>query len=35
MYLNLPLTEEDAAPVEDTTTNNEDNVGNNEESLIG
>jgi hypothetical protein len=34
MYLNKPPTEEDAALVEDTTTNIEDNAGNNEESLV-
>jgi hypothetical protein len=34
MYLNTPLNEEDAAHVEDTTTNIEDNSRNNEESLV-
>jgi hypothetical protein len=34
MYLNIPLNEDDAAPVEDTTTNIEDNSRNNEESLL-
>jgi hypothetical protein len=34
MYLNIPLNEEDAAPVEDTSTNIEDNTGNKEESLV-
>jgi hypothetical protein len=34
MYLNIPLNEDDAAPVEDTTANIEDNCRNNEESLV-
>jgi hypothetical protein len=34
MYLNIPPNEDDAAPVEDTTTHIEDNFGNNEESLV-
>jgi hypothetical protein len=34
MYLNIPLNEDDAAPVEDTTANIEDNSRNNEESLV-
>jgi hypothetical protein len=34
MYLNIPPNEEDAARVEDTTTNIEDNSINNEESLV-
>jgi hypothetical protein len=33
MYLNIPLNEDTAAPVEDTTTNIEGNSRNNEESL--
>jgi hypothetical protein len=34
MYLNIPPNEEDAAPVEDTTANIEDNSTKNEESLV-
>jgi hypothetical protein len=34
MYLNIPLNEDDVAPVEDTTPNIEDNSRNNEESLV-
>jgi hypothetical protein len=34
IYLNILPTEEDAAPIEDTTINNEDNARNNEESLV-
>jgi hypothetical protein len=34
LYLNKPPNEEDAALVEDTTANIEDNNGNNEESLV-
>jgi hypothetical protein len=34
MYLNIPLNEDDAAPVEDTTANIEDNCRNNKESLV-
>jgi hypothetical protein len=34
MYLNIPPNKEDAAPVEDTTTNIEDNFRNNKESLV-
>ena len=34
MYLNIPLNEEDAAPVEDTTADIEDNSRNNDESLV-
>jgi phosphatidylinositol kinase/protein kinase (PI-3 family) len=34
MYLNIPTNEDDAALVEDTTTNIEENSRNNEESLV-
>jgi hypothetical protein len=34
IYLNISLTEEDAAPAEDTTANTEDIAGNNEENLV-
>jgi hypothetical protein len=34
MYLNIPPNEEDAAPVEDTTANIEDNSRKNDESLV-
>jgi hypothetical protein len=34
MYLNIPPIEEDVAPVMDTSANNKDNAGNNEESLV-
>jgi hypothetical protein len=34
IYLNISLTEEDAAPAEDTAANTEDIAGNNEENLV-
>jgi hypothetical protein len=34
MYLNIPSTEVDTAPAEDTAANSEDNARNNEESQV-
>jgi hypothetical protein len=34
MYLNIPMNEDAAAPIMDTTANIEDNSRNNEESLV-
>jgi hypothetical protein len=34
MYMNIPLNEDDAAPIEDTIVDIEDNSRNNEESLV-